>query len=146
MPTCLPQWSCPFPNCIHGLLQCSVAPFATNVDRIGYIDFSLFGCWFMWSKRWWDIFLVLAWLIIQSTLPPMRHIQQHYDLEPPTSNKLGVFGLTLREVQTWIFYILTNSKENMKDHGKCEMHMPLVVWNLWSMHKTLQSLTILNFD
>jgi hypothetical protein len=78
----------------------------------------------------------------------MRHIQQHHDLEPlgPNLQQVGGVGLALQKVQTWIFCILTNFKENVKDHGKCEMHMPLVVWNFWSMHKTPQSLTILKFD
>jgi hypothetical protein len=30
----------------------------------------------------WDIFLVMVGLVIQSISPPMRHIQQHHDLEP----------------------------------------------------------------
>ncbi len=33
-------------------------------------------------KDLWDIFLVMVGLVIQSISPPMRHIQQHHDLEP----------------------------------------------------------------
>ncbi len=44
------------------------------------------------SKRWWEIFLVLVWLVLQSISPPTRHID-HHDLNPPSPNLQHVGGV-----------------------------------------------------
>ncbi len=44
------------------------------------------------SKRWWEIFLVLAWLVLQSITPPTKHIN-HHDLDPPYPNLQHVGGM-----------------------------------------------------
>jgi hypothetical protein len=122
------------------------APFACSVDRIGFVDFSLFCYWFLWSTRSWDIILFLVGLVIQSILPPTKHIQQHHDLEPkgPSLQQVGcVWFILTRGPKLNLLYFDQPSK-NVKDQSKCEMHLLLVVWNLSSMHRTLQSLTILN--
>jgi hypothetical protein len=44
------------------------------------------------SKTCWDIFLVFTWLVLQSTLLPMMHIQ-HDDLDPSNLNLQHVGGV-----------------------------------------------------
>jgi hypothetical protein len=60
----------------------SFGPFTSSVHRIASFNFSLFSYWFL-SKRWWDIFLILVWLILQSTLP---FTIKHHDVAPPSPN------------------------------------------------------------
>jgi hypothetical protein len=88
---CFLQWSCPIVNYIHGLLQCFLGPFASSDQRIASINIFMFSYWSL-SRRWWDIFLVLTWLVLQSTLPPMRHIQ-HDDLDPLGPNLQHIEGV-----------------------------------------------------
>ncbi len=93
-------------------------------------------------KRWWDIFLMLVWLVLQSTSFCMRHID-HHDLNPFGPNPQhvgGVLSSPIRSTNLSFMYF-----GSMTNQGMFEMHMSLIVGKKLSMHKTIQSHPKLNF-
>jgi hypothetical protein len=124
MPTCLFPWSCPIFNCINGLFQYFIGPFASNVHMIASINSYLFLKIGSYPKDGGTF--SLFWLCCYSN--PFHLLQSTFNIMiyiplAPTSNMLGVCDVALQEVCIWIFNILPNSQETMKGQGMCELHV-----------------------
>jgi hypothetical protein len=90
MPICLSQWSCPIFQ-LHPwpppMLRWSIC---LKYKKITFINIYLFSYWSLFG-RWWDILLVLIWMVLQSVSLPTNHIQ-HDDINPLGPQPLTHWG------------------------------------------------------